>query len=234
MLVEIIERHKAACTSPRSASIFSCGLNGLSHIPQRMRTNHSCRQPPAPQTQTISFPAALRQSEAFGRESENMRTIDKRNLVIGVLGSLLAAGIVALISALSKLPPVSVPLWVVAACTGGPLVWYMLRLKANGKQVVEIDRTFSCETTVLENTRFIGCTFDRCSLEYSGGPVPQFERCAFILPTFRLLGPALNTAAVLKNIVGNPLFPSAFEEFFSHITNPNNPSAEQVVAPNGP
>lgn len=62
----------------------------------------------------------------------------------------------------------------------------------------EIKSAYSDTTVTVDGKHFIECTFTRCVVAYSGGPLPRFERCRFEAVTFKAVDAAANTLAFLK------------------------------------
>ena len=55
------------------------------------------------------------------------------------------------------------------------------------------------ETTIfLDANSFHSCKFDRCTLVYQGGPIPEFNHCIFGKVEFYFDGPASNTLEILR------------------------------------
>ena len=59
------------------------------------------------------------------------------------------------------------------------------------------NKTFA-DTIDLDGNEFIGCSFDKCTLIYSGGKPPLINDCSFNNVRFKFRGPAKNTVAFLK------------------------------------
>lgn len=58
-------------------------------------------------------------------------------------------------------------------------------------------RRFVRAHVVLDNTRFVGCTFIECRFRFSGGEC-SFSDCAFVRPEIEFDGQAANTVALLS------------------------------------
>src|SRR4051812_5443176 len=91
------------------------------------------------------------------------------DLLVGILGSVLATGLVALIAWTRKLPPLSVPLWLLAFIVAFPIVWFatVKFRSATGPQAV-VDKNFEAQRVILDGHKFIRCNFDRCFLVFKG------------------------------------------------------------------
>ena len=63
------------------------------------------------------------------------------------------------------------------------------------------DRNFSAgERIDIDDTKFVGCTFDGVSLRYCGGEHPTFEECNFIETGWYFDEAALRTIQLLQLI----------------------------------
>lgn len=62
------------------------------------------------------------------------------------------------------------------------------------------NRTFKDETVELDGNRFIGCTFERCTLMYLGGPIPYLDSCHFDASPFVFEKGAGNALEFLREL----------------------------------
>ena len=154
-----------------------------------------------------------------------MSSADTRSLVIGVIGSLLAAGIAAGVAALSGLPSVPIPLWLLAAVIAAPTIWYGVRRVTLKRITVVANKKFSCERVTLDGQRFIECEFDRCILVFNGQRGFGFERCKFGGPTFAFESHAAITAYQLSLFQSDP----AFHPVLTQILDPTKPKSPSVT-----
>ncbi len=75
------------------------------------------------------------------------------------------------------------------------------------------DAHFADETIAIDGKEFVNCTFERCTITYSGGaifflPGSKFQDC-----TFEFQGPALRTLEALRVLHG-----FGMQEFVGRIT----------------
>lgn len=61
-------------------------------------------------------------------------------------------------------------------------------------------RDFSGEHVRIDGKHFEDCTFDTCTLVYSGGTPPNFVRCDFAAPHFAFEGAAQSTVQLMSAI----------------------------------
>ena len=153
---------------------------------------------------------------------------DIRAVVLGVIGSLLAAAIGYGISLMSTIPPVAVPLWVIAAIIGGPMVWAMVRQYLRKKMTIYVDKTFSHDEVALDGMHFIRCKFDRSRLVYRGLSGFSFEHCNFTAPTFSFKGSAAQTINQLRVMRTDPSFSHVLDGILNSA--PENGDTEQFSA----
>jgi hypothetical protein len=59
-------------------------------------------------------------------------------------------------------------------------------------------QTFKGTTVKLDGSIFDGCAFESCTLVYSGGELPQFNKCSFNNIKFILEGAAARSAAYMR------------------------------------
>ena len=124
---------------------------------------------------------------------------DAKSLAIGVGGSLISAGIVFGVSRASELPPLEVPLWLVAIIIACPSIWFAVR-KFAGRPRSIVDGDFSCEPVILDNKTFINCSFDRCELIFNGRTPVVFRDCKFGAPKFKFGTVPANTIEFLRGL----------------------------------
>jgi len=63
---------------------------------------------------------------------------------------------------------------------------------------ITLREAFRDITIRIDGRRFIDCTFERCKLEYAGGPPPVFENCTLIDTTWWFAESAGNTIGFLQ------------------------------------
>jgi len=61
------------------------------------------------------------------------------------------------------------------------------------------NETFT-DTVDLDGNEFIKCSFNKCTIVYSGGEPPSLTECSFDYVKFEFQGPAKNTVAFLKSM----------------------------------
>jgi hypothetical protein len=86
------------------------------------------------------------------------------------------------------------------------------------------DRTFTGETLQLDGNEYVGCTFRRCQLVYSGGQIPRFDGCAFDASPFNFQGGAGNALHFLRELYHAGLGENV-EALFEHIRRNPPPGA---------
>lgn len=67
-------------------------------------------------------------------------------------------------------------------------------------------QTFTNEEIVLDGNRYVGCVFNRCVLIYTGGELPNLERCKFNSTRIQLDGAAQQTLSYMRMLSSAGLF----------------------------
>ena len=133
-------------------------------------------------------------------------------LLIGVLGSLTATAIVALISWSRKWPPLPVPLWIIALIVAFPIIWFAMSRFKPVPPIPVVDQNFDSQRVVLDGKQFIRCNFDRCSLVFKGDAPFGLERCSFTAPKLVFESGASVTLFQLRKLRSDPVFDAMIQE----------------------
>ena len=62
------------------------------------------------------------------------------------------------------------------------------------------NKTFTSETVHVDGNSYIGCTFNRTTLVYSAGELPEFANCDFNGVNLKFEGAAQNTMSFLSGL----------------------------------
>ena len=63
-----------------------------------------------------------------------------------------------------------------------------------------VDKTFRQESIEIDGNSYTNCTFEECTLEYSGGVVPSFQDCVLVKTEFLFSHQAGNTLHFLRHM----------------------------------
>jgi hypothetical protein len=136
-------------------------------------------------------------------------------LIVGIIGSLIAAGIIALISHSKKWQPVRVPIWVIVFIAGFAFVWFLYPVFQSDKPKPIVDESFVTQSVVLDGKKFIRCKFDRCKLVFRGNAPFGMEQCDIIAPKFDFEGAAGVTVFQLAKLSKDPPFSKLVQDAIS-------------------
>ncbi len=83
------------------------------------------------------------------------------------------------------------------------------------------NETFTGSSVDLDGNEFIGCSFEKCTIVYSGGKPPLIGRCTFSDQRFEFRGAAANTVEFLKAMTApdsgmKDLVRHTFPELYAH------------------
>ncbi len=79
----------------------------------------------------------------------------------------------------------------------------------------------------IDGKHYANCTFVRCTLEYSGGPLPSFVECTLTGTNFAFIDQAANTLQLLQSMYHGGFKP-VVEETFKNIMSASNAPQEAV------
>ena len=137
--------------------------------------------------------------------------------IIGTVCSLFAAAIVMLITWSRKLPPLSVPLWVVALFVAIPIAIFSVPHFTNKSPKAIVDQDFTLQRVVLDGKKFIRCKFDRCSLVFKGKAPFGFEHCGFTMPEIVFEDAAGTVIYEIGIMSSDPTFASIIQNTMDNI-----------------
>jgi hypothetical protein len=86
------------------------------------------------------------------------------------------------------------------------------------------NKTFKDQSVELDGNEFVGCTFQRCQLVYSGGALPRFDSCSFEASPFNFQQGAGNALHFLRDLYHAGLSQNV-EALFDHIRKNPPPGA---------
>lgn len=78
------------------------------------------------------------------------------------------------------------------------------------------DEIYTDEPVDIDGKYFFKCKFTRCTLVYSGGDAPSFDKCSFDSPQFSFRGAAGNTLGFMQELY-HSIFRSHIEKTFENI-----------------
>ena len=147
-----------------------------------------------------------------------MTSIEWNQIIIGVIGSLAASGIAYLISRLSQLRPIPVPIWVVALLVALAIFYsYFEYQKRSWNFPAVYGKKFGVERVYLDGKHFVQCEFEGTELVMLGEKPFSMIRNTFKLPvTIKLEGKADITVNMLRFLYNDPVIRPSIESLIQN------------------
>jgi hypothetical protein len=103
-------------------------------------------------------------------------TLNRDNIIAGAISSAIVAVLASLVTYLSKLPPVLVPLWLVLGTIGFPIGWMVLVSRKKKLKPI-VGAKFGIEKVVCDGRHFIDCSFDGTEIVFLGTNAFSMQGC---------------------------------------------------------
>jgi hypothetical protein len=113
----------------------------------------------------------------------------RENLLANLVASAIFAGLAAVVSWLSSLPPVSVPAWLFVGLLAFAGWWWWSSTRVKKLRPV-VDESFGVEQVYIVEKNFIDCKFDGSELIFCGRRGFSLKNCIFVQPRLKFEGPA--------------------------------------------
>ena len=147
-------------------------------------------------------------------------TLNRDNIIAGVISSVIVSVAAALISALSTLPPIPVPAWVVVATVGFPIGWWVVNQRKK-KLIPIVGATFGVEKVVCDGRHFIDCKFDGSELVFHGTNGFSMQNCGGHIAKISFGGSAGLVLGQLVALNQDAFFKKHIEATLQGIKNPS-------------
>ena len=146
--------------------------------------------------------------------------LNRDNIISGVVSSAIVAVAAALISYLSTLPPVPVPVWVVLSVVAFPIGWWLVRQRRR-KLIPVVRATFGVEKVICDGRHFIDCKFDGTELVFHGTNGFSMQNCSGHITRISFGGSAGLVMSQLVALNQDPFFRKHIEATLQAIKNPS-------------
>jgi hypothetical protein len=146
--------------------------------------------------------------------------LNRDNIISGVISSAIVTVAAALISAISTLPPIPVPAWVVVAVVGFPIGWWVVDQRRK-KLIPIVGATFGVEKVVCDGRHFIDCKSDGTELVFHGTSGLSMQNCGGHVARISFGGSAGLVLGQLVALNQDAFFKKHIEATLQDIKNPN-------------
>ena len=146
--------------------------------------------------------------------------LNRDNIIAGIISSAIVTLAAVLISALSTLPPIPVPTWVVVAVVGFPIGWWVVNQRRK-KLTPIVGATFGVEKVVCDGRHFIDCKFDGTELVFHGTNGFSMQNCGGHVARISFGGSAGLVMSQLVAFNQDLFFKKIIETTLQSIKNPN-------------
>jgi len=147
-------------------------------------------------------------------------SLNKDNIIAGIISSVIVAFATGLISVLSSIPPIPIPAWVVLGVVGFPVGWWAISVRRRKlKPIVGV--TFGIEKIICDNRHFIDCNFDGTEIVFNGTNGFSMQNCGGHIARISFNG---NAGIVLSQMIilyNDPFFKKNIEATLQNIQKPN-------------
>jgi len=148
-----------------------------------------------------------------------MSGFDSNQLMIGIIGSLIAAGIAYVIARLSLLSSVRVPIWVIAIFLSFLVfLGYFEYQRRDPNLATVYNKNFGVERIIVDGKEFVDCKFDRSELVFLGTKSFSMIRSKGTNVRFSFEGNSALTITVMQKIYADPGMRRYIEEVIKRIT----------------
>jgi hypothetical protein len=145
-------------------------------------------------------------------------TLNRDNIIAGIISSVIVSAAALAISALSKLPPVPVPAWLVLAFVVFPIGWWVVNQRRRTFTPI-VGVTFGVEKVVCDGRHFIDCKFDGTELVFHGTRNFSMQNCKGHVARISFGGSAGLVLGQLAALNQDPFFKKHLEATLQGMTN---------------
>jgi hypothetical protein len=150
----------------------------------------------------------------------NFIAVNRDNIIAGVISSAIVSIAAVLIAALSKLPPIPVPAWVVLGVVGFPIGWWVISVRGQKLKPV-VGATFGVEKVICDGRHFIDCKFNGTELVFLGTNGFSMQNCGGQVTRISFSGNAGLVLAQMVALYQDPFFKKNIEATLQSIKAPN-------------
>ena len=133
------------------------------------------------------------------------------NIISSIVGGIITAILMLIISRMRTWTPLQVPIWVITLVVAIPVIYFVASMYKPTFSEAIVNQVFTKQRIVLDGKEFVRCKFDRCTLIFKGQSPFEFDQCTFVAPEIIFESYAGNTIAQLKKMLSDSLFQPAIQ-----------------------
>lgn len=133
------------------------------------------------------------------------------NIISSIVGGIITAILMLIISRMRTWTPLQVPIWVITLVVAIPVIYFVASIYKPTFSEGIVNQVFTKQRIVLDGKEFVRCKFDRCTLIFKGQSAFEFDQCTFIAPEIIFESYAGNTIAQLQKLLSDSTFQPAIQ-----------------------
>lgn len=148
-------------------------------------------------------------------------SLNRDNIIAGIISSAIVSVVAGFIAILSKLPPIPVPAWVILGVVGFPIGWWVISVRRKKLKPI-VGATFGIEKVVCDGRHFIDCNFNGTEIVFNGTNGFSMQNCGGHIARISFNGNAGIVLSQMITLYNDPFFRKNIEATLQGIRNPND------------